>query len=173
MVLRLPLRNEPAVDVTLLRGGEALAEAVLTSEDGWPECLTDSSGRCSVRRGSYSVVTADHDEAVIEIIGHGMHDVPATPEDATPATVAVALSRDNGGTAPKLLFVAHWSAAGELLAQGLESLGAEPRGPADLRISRHPEAATTSLSAFGYENAWIEWAAAEERVELILVVGEN
>lgn len=177
--LRLPVRDEPTVEVTLLRGGEALAGAVLVSESGWPECLTEPDGRCSAPRGLYSVVTADQVDAVIEVIGDGIHDVPSMTkgvEGAAPATVTVGLARVGAGPTPEIpevLFAAHWSRSGELLAHSLEHPGNGAFGLVDLRVSRHPGAARTSLSALGYENAWIEWDEAPGRIELRAAVGER
>ena len=163
--LRLPSRDESTVEVTLSRGGEALAAAVLISESGWPECLTAPDGRCRAPRGSYSVVTVDDVEAVIEIVDHGIHDVPVISERAALAAVTVGLAQVSDSAAPVILLVAHWSASGELLARSLETPGESP-GLVDLRVRRHPGAAMTSLSALGYENLWIKWEAAPGRVEL-------
>lgn len=169
--LRLPLQKEPTVEVGLSRGHEALAGAVLVSPAGWPECLTGSDGRCSLPRGTYTVVTADDADAVIDIIGHGMHHVPAMAADASLASVEIGLEGRAGGRVPQMLFVAHWSASGELLAHSLETPREDAPDLVVLRVSRHPDAAETSLSAYGYENEWIDWGTAVGRVDLRAIAG--
>ena len=169
--LRLPLQNEPTAEARLSRGREALVGAVLVSRGGWPECLTDSDGRCSLPRGTYTVVTADRADAVIDISGHGMHDVPVMTADASPASVEVGLEGGADGRSPEMLFVAHWSASGELLAHSLQTPRKGSPGLVTLRVSRHPGAAETSLSAYGYENERIDWGTAVGRVDLRAVAG--
>lgn len=170
--LRLPLQPRPTVEVTLFRGHEALAGAVLVSQDGWPECLTDSDGRCRLPRGTYTVVTADDADVVIDIVGGGIHDVPARTAEIPLASVDVSLEGGAEGWVPEMLFVAHWSASGELLAQNLETSREDPLGRVYLRVrvNRHPGAAETSLSAYGYENEWVDWSTAVGRVDLKPVI---